>query len=422
MHSANGGSAIFAAMRRLALLLVLLTAAAQAQPAAPAGELPPLPFAPAAPVPRLSDRAEVSVLTMLPGREVYSLFGHTALRVRDPALGLDRTYNYGTFDFEQPGFVLRFLRGQLDYRLAVGTFERTLAEYRYLERPVIEQGLALSPKERQRLFLFAETNALPEHREYRYDFLFDNCSTRPRDALEWAAGERLNFGDYRPDEATFREIIEPYLDADPALELGIDLGFGRPTDRTATPREAMFLPLELFRALDAATLDGEPLVTATDTLFWVKVAGVPEETLDWPTALAWVLLALGLLLSALAWRGDGGRAARRFDVALLAVAGFAGLVLALLWFGTEHRVTKQNPDLLWAWPTHLGVAWLVGRHNSGDGLRVYLGAAALASIVAAALALLSDDLHAAVVPLGLLLAVRCGACALRPARLPSSTV
>src|SRR5690554_2744107 len=121
------GRAIFGAMPNrlaVALLLVLLPAVALGQQAPPFERL--------ADVPALSDEAEISLLTMLPGREVYSLFGHTAFRVRDPALGLDRTYNYGTFDFDQPGFVLRFARGQLLYQLAVASFERTLAEYQYL--------------------------------------------------------------------------------------------------------------------------------------------------------------------------------------------------------------------------------------------------------------------------------------------------
>ncbi|MDX1531594.1 MAG: DUF4105 domain-containing protein, partial [Rhodothermales bacterium] len=144
-------------MRRPALLPLLLVTLLPGLLPEPARAQ----FAREAAVPPLSDAAEVSLLTMLPGDEIYSLFGHTAFRVRDPALGLDRTYNYGTFDFDQPGFVLRFMRGQLLYRLATAPFARTLAEYRYLGRPIVEQRLALPAEAEQALFQYLESNRLP---------------------------------------------------------------------------------------------------------------------------------------------------------------------------------------------------------------------------------------------------------------------
>ncbi len=403
--------------RLLALLLLVSVAAGQPAAGQPAAGQP-------AAVPSLSARAEVSLLTMLPGDEVYSLFGHTAFRVADPALGLDRTYNYGTFDFDQPFFIARFARGLLDYQLAVAPTEQVVAAYRYLERPVIEQRLALPAEAKQALFQFLETNYLPQHRAYRYDFFFDNCSTRPRDALEAALRQRLDYGDYAPPGRSFRDLLQPYLEAVPLTDLGIDLGLGAPTDRPATPREAMFLPLELMRAFDAARLDGRPLVAATDTLFWVNGAGMPEAAFDWPTLVAWLLLGLGVGVTALAvrrvsWR----RVAHRFDVALFGIVGLAGVILAWLWLGTEHAVTGPNGNLGWAWPAHLGVAVLIARRNRSWGLRVY-GAVAAAATLGVVLAepALPQDFHPAVLPLGLLLALRAAVYALRPAPPPTSSL
>ena len=381
-------------LARLALALALLAPAARAQD-----------------LPELSPEAEVSLLTMLPGDEVYSLFGHTAFRIADPALGIDRTYNYGTFDFEQPFFVVRFARGLLDYQLSAASFGRTLAEYRYLERPIIEQRLALSPEAKQRLFRLLETNYLPENRAYRYDFFFDNCSTRPRDALEAALGRQPDYNAYRATStATFRDLLQPYLEAAPLTDLGIDLALGAPTDRAATPREAMFLPLELMRALDAATSGGQPLVAATDTLFWIDGAGMPDAMLDWPTLAAWLLLALGAALSAAAWREERWqRAAFRFDVGLFAAVGVAGIVLLWLWLGTEHSVTGPNWNLLWAWPTHPVAAFLLARRNFANGLRVYWIATAVVALGAVLLwPMLPQALHPAVRPAALLLALRAG--------------
>lgn len=376
----------------LALVLALLAPAARAQD-----------------LPALSPEAEVSLLTMLPGDEVYALFGHTAFRIADPALGLDRTYNYGTFDFEQPFFVVRFARGLLDYQLSIASFERTLAEYRFLERPIIEQRLDLSPEAKQRLFRFLETNYLPANRAYRYDFFFDNCSTRPRDALEAALGRRPDYGAYAnaPDR-TFRELLQPYLEAAPLTDLGIDLALGAPTDRVATYREAMFLPLELLGALDAASLDGRPLVVATDTLFWIDGAGLPDDAFDWPTLVAWLLFALGAALSIAARRSaERQSAAFRFDVGLFATVGIAGVILLWLWLGTEHSVTGPNWNLLWAWPTHLVAAFLLTKRNLSPALRVYWAAAALVALGTVLLwPVLPQALHPAVRPVALLLALR----------------
>ena len=398
---------------RLFVLILFSASAALAQPTV-RGEV--------APVPTLSPDAEVSLLTMLPGDEIYSVFGHTAFRVRDPALGLDRTYNYGTFDFDQPFFVVRFARGLLDYQLSVAPMERTVAEYRYLERPIIEQRLDVPAEARQNLFQFLETNYLPENRAYRYDFFFDNCSTRPRDALERALGQRLDYGGYEPRGESFRDLLQPYLEAVPLTDFGIDLGLGAPTDREATDREAMFLPLELMRAFDEASFEGQPLVASRDTLFWVEGAGMPEEAFDWPTLVAWLVALLGIGLTVAAWRGRGARAIRRFDAGLFGLIGLVGLIILWLWIGTEHSVTGPNANLLWAWPTHLVAAFLLARRNPSGRLRVYwMLTAAVALGTLLAWPVLPQALHSAVFPLTLLLGVRAGSRALarRPEPAPS---
>jgi hypothetical protein len=415
-------------MRRPTITILLLLAAlapaaalAQELPADPAGaaahDVPPLPFDGRANVPALSDDAFVSLLTMLPGDEVYSLFGHTALRVFDPELELDRTYNYGTFDFDQPNFILRFVRGQTDYRLAVSSFRQTVAEYHRQRRPVIEQRLDLPAADRQALFEYLETNYLPQNRIYRYDFLYDNCSTRPLEALEWALGPRLALDGYAPPAGSFRDLVSPYVAGDPALRFGIDLGFGRPTDRRPEPREASFLPLELFRAAEHATIDGRPLVIATDTLFWVHGAGEPPHRRDSLTLLASLLLIGGIALTMLR---PASRAARVLDVALLAFAGLAGLLLALLWFATEHHVTRLNPDLLWALPTHVVAAVMLARGTASERLRVYCAVAAAFAGAAAVQSLLGwVALPAAATPLALLIAIRCADRARRPVQTPA---
>jgi len=385
-------SGVRALLSFLALALAALPAAAQ-------------------PTEVLSDSASASLLTMLPGEEVYSLFGHTALRLRDPATGLDRTYNYGTFDFNQPYFVLRFTRGQLDYMLDTAPFEREVEKYQSLGRPMIEQRLALPPATVRALYDILETNALPEHREYRYDFFFDNCSTRPLDRLDDALAAsglpRVTLPDAPED--SFRDLLRPYYAPAPALRFGSFLGLGLPADRLASPRERTFLPLELMRLLDGATVGERPLVAARDTVFWVPGYRLAPRAFDAPLWLGWGLLALGIGVTALGLvRGRAGaKAGRLGDAFLFGGAGLAGLVLLLLWVATEHRVTGPNLNLLWAWLSHLAAAIALVRGTLTRGWRVYLGlAGGAALIVAAGWFLWPQDLPAPALPLVLLLAVR----------------
>ena len=382
--------------------------AAQAPPgtAAFGGDRP----APSAVVPGLSDSVEVSLLTMLPGDAVYSLFGHSALRIRDEASDLDRTYNFGTFSFGQPFFVLRFLGGRLDYLLDTAPFEDVLRQYQYERRPIIEQRLRLPPEAARVLYARLEDNALPENRAYRYDFFWDNCSTRLLDnvdsALVAVGGPGLTLP---PAERrrTFRDLLDPYWAAVPTVGLGANLGLGLPADGLASAREEAFLPIELAGQLDRATVGGHPLVASRDTLFWVPGAGLPRPAPRLPLWAGWAVLALGVAATAV--RGwQPGRAGRWADVALFGAVGAAGFVITLLWFATAHQVTGPNLSLLWAWPTHLAAAWAIGR-GGGSRWRPYFAAtASVTALVALAWTVLPQVLPAPLFPVVVLLAVRAG--------------
>jgi hypothetical protein len=194
----------------------------------------------------------------------------------------------------------------------------------------------------------------------------------------------------------------------------MNVGLGLPSDAPASLRQQTFLPLALRDAFDAATLGGQPLVAATDTVFWIPEAGRLGGGVDWTVGAGWLLLLVGVALTAFTWTRST-RLARWADAALLLLVGAMGMVLALLWFATTHGVTGPNLNLLWAWPTHLIVAFPVARGTTGAGLRVYLFAAAavtLAMALAAGLLTLlpgpdfPQDIPPAVFPLMLLLGLR----------------
>ena len=385
--------------------LAVLVALALAGGAAAQTPTPPAAFAPG-----LSDSVEVSLLTMLPGREVYSLFGHSAIRIRDDAAGIDRTYNFGTFSFEQPFFVLRFLGGRLDYVLDTDPFWAVLQQYQAQRRPIIEQRLSVPPDAARALYARLEDNALPQNRAYRYDFFWDNCSTRLLDNIDAALVAAGSPGIALPPSEhprTFRQLLDPYWAGVPFVDVGANLALGLPPDRLAAAREEAFLPLELAGQLDRATVGGRPLVASRDTLFWVEGAGMPRPAPPVPAWVGWAVLAVGLGATlAGGWRAHS-RAGRWADAVLFGSAGFAGLVVFLLWTATAHQVTGPNLNVLWAWPTHLAAAVALGRGGVGRRWRVYLGAAAVATaLVALAWTALPQTLPAPLFPVAVLLAVR----------------
>jgi len=175
----------------------------------------------------LSEQAQISLLTCDPGTEVYSVFGHTALRVTDPGNGFDVVYNFGTFDFSTPNFYLKFIRGRLMYTLSRYNFSDFKIEYRMENRSIFEQKLNLSQEEKDRIFYLLEVHYLPENRYYLYDFFYINCTTKVLDLIDSALNDPEYFSQYNTlQERTFRQNLAIYLEPIPWTMLGIDLLLG----------------------------------------------------------------------------------------------------------------------------------------------------------------------------------------------------
>ncbi|MEX0654308.1 MAG: DUF4105 domain-containing protein [Phycisphaeraceae bacterium] len=378
----------------------------------------------------LSDEAEVSILTMYPGSAIHARFGHTAIRVHDPLGDIDAVYNYGTFNFDSPMFVVTFIRGQLDYHLSEQQMANVLYQYQHIEqRAVVEQVLDLTAAEREAVFAYLRVNAQPANATYRYRFLDDNCSTRVRDVFEDVLGERLRFEEAPEPATTYRAMLAPYMANARLLWLGVTLVMGQPGDEAVGRRERMFLPVPLMEAFDAATVarEGEarPLVREKQALYWYEGADTIEPTVRWPALAAWGLLVVGAVVTWREVRGRGRMGSRRrrgvsvADALLLGVTGLAGVVVAGMWLGTEHDVTGPNWNLLWAWPTHLLAAVALWRWPGARWLRVYLLAAAGVTLLAALTwPAWPQTLPLALWPVLLLIALRAGALGVRAAPRP----
>lgn len=301
---------------------------------------------------QLSDDAIISVLTCAPGEELYSVFGHTAIRVSDPDNEIDLVFNYGTFDFNTPFFYLKFGHGNLDYLLSVSPFKRFMREYFMTNRSVWAQELALSQLQKESLFRALIINAQPENRAYQYDFFYDNCATRVADiVLQHYDNGQVGFStEDLPASLTFREAIHPYLDKQPWTKFGIDLILGAPADAQTDSASIMFLPDYLMAQFAGIRINGtEEIVAATDILLDLSNSS-DFKAADWwsPLTILWVLFILIAL-----WSVAEGRGKSKFkvlDFLLFTTVSLVGLVIFYLSWISNHQVTSPNWNLLWANP------------------------------------------------------------------------
>lgn len=359
----------------------------------------------------LSENASISLWTISPGNELYSAFGHSAIRVQDPINNFDRLYNYGTFDFNEPGFYVKFTRGQLDYFLSAYPTKYGIPGYIEEKRAVIEQILHLTPEMKNAIYAFLEWNYLPENRTYRYDFFFDNCATRIRDVFENILGRKLQWNLNQERDLTFRDYLDLYLGNFPFSHYGMNLGLGAKADRVATPRQAMFLPDFVYAGFANATVTiGErsvPLVAQTDTLLWFAEANRAKASPSWPAIILWMLFIFVAILTFVQFRSN--KCKFRLDIPLFGIVGLLGVLIVFLWFFTDHKVTQNNWNILWAWPTHLLIAFSLLFRRRPPSLNWYFVLNALVMLlVLAGWSLWPQELQWASFPLILTLAVRSG--------------
>jgi hypothetical protein len=307
----------------------------------------------------ITDATKISLLTGSPGSELYATFGHSAIRVNDPLQNLDIVFNYGTFDFDTPNFYVKFVRGQLAYKLSKEEFEYFIPPYAYDNRSMIEQQLNLTLVQKRKLVSLLLENYKPENRYYKYDFFFDNCSSRIRDIMLTAFGDDFQYHypeDWKNSSLTFRNLIDLYLTNHHWSDFGIDIALGLPTDDIASPSDYMFLPDYLSAGFDLATIvhDGKaiPLILNTKTILNRKDLE-PEVHFITPGKLTWSMFIISVALSFMSFKRKIN--IRWFDGMYFSLIGIVGWVVFLLWFFTDHIATKDNLNVLWAVPFHFPV-------------------------------------------------------------------
>ena len=306
--------------------------------------------------PSLSEQAEISLMTSAPyDEEVFTVYGHAAIRVHDPKQNIDYIFNYGIFDFSKPNFIYRFAKGETDYKLGVSYFQDYVINYQMSGSEITEQVLNLTQAEKQRIWKALLVNYQPENRVYRYNFFFDNCATRPAAIVEKEIQGKLDY--HFPYEGkSFREIINYCTRNHPWLTFGCDLALGSPTDREATLHEMLFIPGYLKEAFAKATVTDEqqqtrPLVSKTN-IIPSEPNELEKNIWDVFTPLVCAILFFLIIagLTFLEWKNK--KHFLTVDCIVFGLAGTAGLVLFYLSFISTHPCIWPNWSMLWLHPLH----------------------------------------------------------------------
>jgi hypothetical protein len=358
----------------------------------------------------LSAFAEISVLTCDAGNELYSTFGHSAIRIKDPTIQVDYVFNYGTFDFDTPNFYPKFIRGKLDYMLSISPFRQYIQSYKREKRGIREQVLNLNRQQKQNVYTYLLNNAGPENKFYRYDFFFDNCATRIADVLDEATEKNIRFGSHEAgDSATFRMMMLSYLQEKHWARFGINALIGLPGDKKISPREASFLPNYLETVLSNSEIkqNGEykPLVKTQNTIYEPEKPVAYKPFFLSPKIVFWSLLLIIVLMSIYEFRQKKHFA--EIDRILLFLFGLIGLLIGFMWFFTDHDAVVNNLNIVWAMPLHFIPAFLITNQKAAQFIKLYFGINALVLLLFLILYLFKQDFFdAAVLPLVLTLLLR----------------
>ena len=291
------------------------------------------------------DSVEVSLLTCSPHEEIYSLYGHSAIRWHQG--DIDLVFNWGMFSFSKPYFALRFVFGLTDYELAAYPYERFWPYYQQWGSSVTEQVLNLTNDEKRTLQHLLSENLKEENRVYRYNFFYNNCSTKPRDVIEKSIEGQVVYEDHNDFQPTFREMVRECNRNHRWSKFGNDMLLGVKADLATTRQEQEFLPMNLMTDFAHAQIykDGvyRRLVKEQRLLVAPGVQVIEQDFFLTPTEIAVLLLIISVCIALYEWKSS--RVVKWWDVALMTVQGLVGIVLTVMIF-SQHPTTSLNLNLL----------------------------------------------------------------------------
>lgn len=296
----------------------------------------------------------ISILTLEPGNEIYSIFGHTAIRITSESDRTDRVYNFGTFNFNDPAFYFKFVRGNLLYSLSIDDFNFFMQNARLEMRTVHEQVLMLNCIDRKKLQAQLERIYHSPERNYRYDFIFNNCATKVRDCI--AESNEALISESTGTSATYRQLIQPYIKENYWLTLSINLLMGPRADRPTGSKDCMFLPESIYGALK-----NPEFAWPEETL--LQADPLPSMNISWFSP--WIMLFLVVSLTLI-------RKTRKviFFVFLSAV-GITGVLILLVDLISIQPIYSCNFNIWWTAPAIIPVL-VLNKSAARWAMRIYL--------------------------------------------------
>jgi hypothetical protein len=330
---------------------------------------------------KLGPDAEIYLLTISPGEELYSSFGHSTLLIEDYKNQISEMYNYGSFDFDTENFYIKFLRGTLPYQLTKNDMTQALSYWTSQNRLVTKQRLRMGLENKQKIYDLIEENYKPENRTYQYKFFYDNCSTRIRDLIVNVMGDSIKIDKTFNGDQSYRDWIETYAGNKAIADFGMDIAIGIPADELTGYNGAMYIPDNLMYAFDSAAVqvNGRTKSFVIDKYLinsmYVKPV-LPKKELNIPLILSIVLFLISIYF-AVNKRSQKVDKVGLGNKILFIFAGVAGIILTLLWFLTDHGVTAYNLNILWANPFFLYIFYRTNKTNS----KLFLYAAIAAAVV-----------------------------------------
>ena len=348
------------------------------------------------------DSVRISLLTCEPGSEIYALFGHSAIRYENPAKQEDWVFNYGMFSFREPNFVMRFVKGETDYQLGVVPFRYFEAEYGMRGSSVYQQELNLTNAEKEKLAGLLFENYLPANRVYRYNYFYDNCTTRARDKIEESIQGKVVYP-VSDRVVSYRDILHEFTAGSEWSEFGIDLCLGSEADEPIDERKQMFAPFYMLAAARGAVIHRAdtmmPFVRKETKIVDAVLEDEPAFPLS-PMACALLLLAVTVIIV-----GRGlykGRQCLAWNVVMFLLQGLGGCIIAFLFFFSLHPTVGSNWLLMLFNPLPLiYLPWLIGRgiKQQKDPYHVY-NAVVLTSFILL-MPFLPQEFNLTVLPLAL---------------------
>ncbi len=359
---------------------------------------------------QLSNQAEISVMTLGPYQaEIYSVFGHTAIHVKDPVRGIDLVFNYGVFDFEQENFYWNFARGKLLYQLGLSDYSRFVDHYISENRFVIEQYLNLTHEEKIQMMEFLANNYKPENREYAYNYVYDNCSSKIPEILDKIFPGRIEYNFFYVEAGTtVRDLMDKYLMWQPWGDWIIDVGLGYEIDREAAPETYMFLPDYVKLALDSAMFNRDsvivPLVKETELVYEPLTEVYSNSIFNPFNTFILVFFIVGFFTNR-----DFKREKRSHwvDVVLFTFVGILAWWLVFLWAATDH-LSAENMNVFWAIPLHIPLVYLLNVKKLRKFLMAYFQIVGVWYLLLLLLwEAIPQPLHNALIPIVLTMILRC---------------